>query len=49
MMGPIVNLFELMGCMKKGATVGHDPVATERAHANVRQELATFLGGGSVK
>lgn len=44
MMGPIVNLFELLGCMKKGATVGHHPEATELAHANVRSELAAFLG-----
>ena len=44
MTGPIVNLFELIGCMKKGATVGHDPDATAQAHAKVRRELATLLG-----
>ena len=44
MMGPILNLLELIGCMKKGATVGHHPEATERARANVRDELAA-LGG----
>jgi dienelactone hydrolase len=44
MMGPILNLFELIGCMKKGATVGHHPGATERARENVRRELAG-LGG----
>jgi dienelactone hydrolase len=43
MMGPIVNLFELMGCMKKGATVGHHPEATELARANVRVELNSLL------
>jgi dienelactone hydrolase len=43
MMGPILNLFELIGCMKKGATVGHDPDATALAHANVRRDLATLL------
>ena len=43
MMGPILNLFELMGCIKKGATVGHSPEATERAHRNVRLELAALL------
>ena len=39
MMGPILNLFELMSCIKKGATVGHSPEATERARANVHREL----------
>jgi dienelactone hydrolase len=43
MMGPITNLFELLGCMEKGATVGHHPAATERAHENVRRELEAFL------
>jgi dienelactone hydrolase len=43
MMGPILNLFELIGCMRKGATVGHDPAATARAHANVRAELSALL------
>jgi dienelactone hydrolase len=47
MMGPILNLFELLGCMKKGATVGHDPSATSLAHANVRRELATLLAPGA--
>jgi dienelactone hydrolase len=47
MMGPILNLFELLGCMKKGATVGHDPDATAQAHANVRRDLAALLGPGA--
>jgi dienelactone hydrolase len=42
-LGPIVNLFELLGCIKKGATVGHDASATEAAHANVRRELSALL------
>ena len=43
MMGPILNLFELRTCMKKGATVGHDPAATAQAHTSVRQDLSTHL------
>ena len=43
MMGPILNLFELMGCMKKGATVGHDAAATELARERVQADLATLL------
>ena len=30
-------------CMKKGATVGHDPAATELARINVRAELTSLL------
>ena len=44
MMGPIVNLFELIGCMKKGATVGHDATAAEQARTQVRRDLALLLG-----
>jgi dienelactone hydrolase len=43
-LGPIVNLFELLSCIKKGATVGHDPSATARAQDNVRRDLSTVLG-----
>jgi dienelactone hydrolase len=43
MMGPIMNLFELIGCMKKGATVGHHPEATDQAQANVRRDLEALL------
>lgn len=43
MMGPILNLFELIGCMKKGATVGHHPEATARAQSSVRRELDALL------
>jgi dienelactone hydrolase len=39
MMGPILNLFELMGCMKKGATVGYHPEATERAREAMKRQL----------
>jgi dienelactone hydrolase len=42
-LGPIVNLFELISCIKKGATVGHDPEATALAQSNVRRELSTLL------
>jgi dienelactone hydrolase len=42
MMGPILNIFELMGCIKKGATVGYNAEATEQARANVRRDLETF-------
>jgi dienelactone hydrolase len=44
MMGPILNLFELIGCMTKGATVGHHPEATVAAQAAVRADLAALLG-----
>ena len=43
MMGPILNLFELIGCMKKGATVGYDPASASLAQENVRRELSTLL------
>lgn len=43
MMGPILNLFELIGCMKKGATVGHDAGATTLARENVHRELTSLL------
>ena len=43
MMGPILNLFELLGCMKKGATVGHDAGATEQARERVHRDLGTLL------
>jgi dienelactone hydrolase len=43
MMGPILNLFELIRCMKKGATVGHDPAAAERARDAVREDLGRLL------
>lgn len=43
MNGPILNLVELKKCMRKGATVGWDPVATEEARKNVRAQLEKFL------
>ena len=43
MKGPILNLFELRKCMKKGATVGWNPDATEAARGNVRAQLAEFM------
>jgi dienelactone hydrolase len=43
MMGPILNLFELLGCMRKGATVGHHPEATALAQGAVRRELIALL------
>lgn len=43
MKGPILNLFELKKCMRKGATVGWSPEATEEARKNVRAQLAEFL------
>ena len=41
--GPILNLLELRRCMKKGATVGHSPEATEQARLRVRAQLADLL------
>lgn len=43
MMGPILNLFELLGCIKKGATVGHDASATELARESVHRDLTRLL------
>ena len=43
MTGPILNLFELIGCMKKGATVGYHPEAAARARENVKRELEALL------
>ena len=43
MTGPILNLFELRKCMRKGATVGWSPDATEEARRNVRAQLAEFF------
>ena len=43
MMGPILNFFELIACMKKGATVGHDPGATDLARENVHRDLTSLL------
>ena len=41
--GPILNLDELKGCMRKGATVGWSPEATEEARRNVQAQLAELL------
>lgn len=43
MKGPILNLSELRQCMRKGATIGWNPDATEEAQKNVRAQLAEFL------
>jgi dienelactone hydrolase len=43
MEGPILNLFELRRCIRKGATVGWNPEATQQARRNVRAELAELL------
>jgi len=43
MKGPILNLPELKQCMRKGATMGFNPAATEAARTNVRAQLADFL------
>lgn len=43
MKGPILNLAELKQCMRKGATVGWNPEATEEARRNVWAQLAEFL------
>ncbi|MBI3030574.1 MAG: dienelactone hydrolase family protein [Candidatus Rokubacteria bacterium] len=43
MKGPILNLFELRKCIRKGATVGWNPEATEEARRNVRGQLAEFF------
>lgn len=41
--GPILNLGELKRCMRKGATVGWSPTATEQARKNVLAELSEIL------
>jgi dienelactone hydrolase len=43
MRGAILNLDELKQCMRKGATVGWSPGATEQARGNVRAQLAEFV------
>jgi dienelactone hydrolase len=43
MEGPILNLFELRKCIRKGATVGWNPAATEEARRNVRAQLAEIM------
>ena len=44
MRGPILNLFELRGCIRRGATIGWSPEATRAARTNVRTQLARLLG-----
>ena len=43
MKGPILNLFDLRKCMRKGATVGWNPEAMEEARRNVRAQLGELL------
>jgi dienelactone hydrolase len=43
MEGPILNIFELRRCIRKGATVGWNPTATEEAYRNVRIQLGELL------
>jgi dienelactone hydrolase len=43
MRGPILNLFELRRCVRKGATIGWNPQATEQARRNVREQLAQLV------
>lgn len=43
MSGPILNLFELRKCLRKGATVGWSSEATAQARKSVRAELAELL------
>ncbi len=43
MRGPILNLFALRKCIKKGAPVGWNPEVTDAARRNVRTQLADLL------
>ncbi|MBI2553789.1 MAG: hypothetical protein HYV92_05050, partial [Candidatus Rokubacteria bacterium] len=43
MRGPVLNLPEIQGCLRKGATVGWNPEATEAARKNVWAQLAESL------
>jgi dienelactone hydrolase len=43
MRGPILNLFTLRKCLRKGATVGWSPEATQRARQSVRVQLEEWL------
>ena len=42
-LGPVNNLTEVLGCLRKGATLGWSPAATEQARKNVLEQLATLL------
>jgi dienelactone hydrolase len=43
MRGPILNLFDLRNCIRRGATVGWSPEATTAARANLRAQLAELF------
>jgi dienelactone hydrolase len=42
-LGPITNAAEVVGCLRKGATLGWSATATEQARKNVLEQLATLL------
>jgi dienelactone hydrolase len=42
--GPLLNPGELDTCLRKGATIGWNPAATEEAHRNVLAQLEVLLG-----
>ncbi|HUG36411.1 MAG TPA: dienelactone hydrolase family protein, partial [Candidatus Limnocylindrales bacterium] len=43
-LGPLERPEELVGCLKKGATIGWSREATDQARDNVRRQLADLLG-----
>ena len=42
-LGPVNNLSDVLGCLRKGATLGWSATATEQARRNVLQQLTTLL------
>lgn len=42
-MGPVLNEEELKACVRRGATVGWNPEATEQARQNVKAQLDALL------
>jgi dienelactone hydrolase len=43
LLGPLLNPEELRTCLRKGATIGYNPAATEEARRNVLAELPVLL------
>ena len=42
-LGPVNNLTDVLGCLRKGATLGWSATATEQARRNVLEQLGTLL------
>jgi len=42
-LGPVTNVAEVLGCLRKGATLGSSAAATEQARGNVLGQLSALL------